>query len=121
MYRRDRGFLSENDRFLIPSSKLRPLLCEESKNATSGDARSLFEIAISVLRSGFGMATANSDKCNLASMGDTIQTLSPCLRLLIEILLDETTTTKTEMSLARKSCSEAIQTGVLTCERSVQP
>ena len=44
------------------------------------------------------MADANSGNFILASMYETPQALSPCLRLLIEILLNEANTKHSEVS-----------------------
>jgi len=46
------------------------------------------------------MARVNPEKSNLAPMNGSDQNLSPCLRLLIEILLDEAITTNSEVSAA---------------------
>lgn len=67
------------------------------------------------------MASMTPETSHLASMNDTTQRLSPCVRLLIEILLNEAITRKGEMFLASDIKSEEIQAEVPTRERSLKP
>jgi len=49
------------------------------------------------------MATLAGEKSSLASMEGPTETFSPCLRLLIEILLNEAITEKSEDSRCRNA------------------
>lgn len=46
------------------------------------------------------MANVKQEKSNLAWMNDSTEKLSPCLRLLIEMLLDEPITKNSQVSAA---------------------
>ena len=67
------------------------------------------------------MAGESPEKAILASMDGTTETLSPCLRLLIEILLGEPITPNSDIAAVRDIDSGHAEEQVPSPEQSLEP